>query len=190
MVLPSLHLCRILQWIVFTRQKIRLYDFGAAEHYFYGRLFLYFVFDIIHCIKSGNHAMILNFYIENYDLYTYVWMPKYKISYGRQVPFDGHWHHCFLKSPHGILNLYSRLWFPNKLAIDVPNGQIDVEWIPPLQLLLRSKNLVRYLFLDSSLSMRFIIYIYIHQVVFQTLPFNLLLVVGNPRPGGTRIRRI
>ena len=126
----------------------RLYDFGAEEHYFDSTLFLCIVF----LITSWFHAMIVNFYIENYVMYTYVWMPKYKISYGRQVLFDGHLHHCFLKSPHGILSQYSRLWFPNKLAIDVPNGQIDVEWIPPLQMLLRSKKLVPHFLLDSSLS--------------------------------------
>ena len=102
--------------------------------------------------------MILNFYMENYVVYTYVWMPKYKISYGRQVLFDGHWHHYFLKTPRGILNQYSRRLFQNKLAIDVPNGQIDVEWNPPLQMLLRSKKLVPYFLLNSSLS---IIYVYI-----------------------------
>ena len=87
-------------------------------------------------------------------------MPKYKISYGRQVLFDGHLHHCFLKSPHGILSQYSRLWFPNKLAIDVPNGQIDVEWNPPLQMLLRSKKLVPYFSLNSSLSINLCIHPY------------------------------
>ena len=87
-------------------------------------------------------------------------MPKYKISYGRQVLFDGHLHHCFLKSPHGILSQYSRLWFPNKLAIDVPNGQIDVEWIPPLQMLLRSKQLVPDFLLCFSLSINLCIHPY------------------------------
>ena len=111
-------------------------------------------------------------------------MPKYKISYGRQVLFDGHLHHCFLKSPHGILSQYSRLWFPNKLAIDVPNGQIDVEWNPPLQMLLRSKKLVPCFLLNSSLSK----FMYTSvQILFLTLPFNWLLVVGNPRPDGTGI---